>query len=57
MNLTLYHELENDGGYEEIIEDINKLERECVSFLDALDRVIDTNGEMIEQLVNGYRKF
>ena len=56
-NLTLYHELENDGAYEEIMEDVEKLERKCGSFTDALDKAIETHGEMIEQLVDGYRKF
>ena len=53
--LTLYFALEKDDPYQEIMEDVEKKERQGLSFVDALDNAIEKHQDLIEDVVAEYR--
>ena len=53
--LTLYFALQKDDPYQEIMEDVEKKERQGLSFVDALDNAIEKHQDLIEDVVAEYR--
>ena len=53
--ISLYFALEKDDTYQEIMEDVEKKEKEGSSFVEALDDAIEKNQHLIEEAVAEYR--
>ena len=53
--LTLYFALEKDAPYQKIMDDVEKKEKQGLSFVDALDNAIEKNQDLIEEAVAEYR--
>ena len=53
--ISLYFAIEKDDSYQEILEDVEKIEKQGSTFVEGLDDAIEKNQDLIEEAVAEYQ--